>query len=62
MIRAEVDGSELELLLLAAGCRAAKVGVALGIEEVVGLSDVGPSTGAVALLDFFFFVMFSIFV
>ena len=57
-----MDGSELELLLLAVGCRAFKVGVALGIEEMVGLSDARPSsTGAVALLDFFFFVMFSIF-
>ena len=61
MIRAEVDGSELELLLLAVGCRAFKVGVALGVGEIVGLSDAGPSsTGAVALLDFFFFVIFSI--
>ena len=57
-----MDGSELELLLLAAGWRAFKVGVALGTEELVGLSDAGPSsTGAVALLGFFFFVMFSIF-
>ena len=57
MIRAEVDGSEL--LLLAAGCSAFSVGVAVGIDEVIGLSDAGPSTAPAPLLDFFFFVILS---
>ena len=50
-----MDGSEL--LLLAAGCNAFSVGVASGIEEEVGLSDVSPSIGPATLLDFFFFVI-----
>ena len=57
MINAEVDGSGL--LLLAAGCCALNMGVALGVDEVTGLSDAGPSIAPAPLPDFFFFVMLS---
>lgn len=55
MIKAEVDGSGL--LLLAAGCSAFEVGIALGVDGVAGLSDAGPMILPTPLLDFFFFVM-----
>ena len=57
MIKAEVDGSGF--LLLAAGCNAFNMGVALGVDGVAGLSDAGPSIAPAPLLDFFFFVMLS---
>lgn len=55
MIKAEVDGSGL--LLLAVGCSAVKVGAALSVDGVAGLSDAGPSIAPASLLDFFFFVI-----
>ena len=55
MIKAEVEGSVL--LLLAAGCNVFKVGSALGVEELAGLSNADTSIAAALLFDFFFFVM-----
>lgn len=56
MIKAEVEGSEL--LLLAAGCSAFKMGgAAFGVDGVGDLLDAGPSTAPAPLLGFFFFVM-----